>query len=82
MSNETEGQIAAWLSGQGDAMVALLEEVVNVDSGSYDKAGVDAVGTSFERFFAGEGITDTMKLAQRAGADHIGTDLHLWKRLG
>ena len=32
-------------------MVGLLEEVVNVDSGSYDKAGVDAVGEVFRRFF-------------------------------
>ena len=37
-------------------MIALLEEVVNLDSGSYDKAGVDAVGERFAQFFAEQGI--------------------------
>ncbi|MCG6122022.1 MAG: M20 family metallopeptidase [Microvirga sp.] len=37
-------------------MLALLEEVVNIDSGSYDKAGVDAVGERFARFFAEHGV--------------------------
>ena len=46
----------AWLGGQEAAMLALLEEVVNLDSGSYDKAGVDAVGACFRRFFAREGV--------------------------
>jgi glutamate carboxypeptidase len=48
--------IASWLASQQEAMLALLEEVVNVDSGSYDKAGVDAVGERFRRFFAEHGI--------------------------
>src|SRR5258708_1268918 len=34
----------AWLAGQKDAMLALLEALVNIDSGSYDKAGVDGGG--------------------------------------
>src|SRR5207237_591087 len=29
--------ITDWLATQGEAMLALLEEVVNIDSGSYDK---------------------------------------------
>ena len=33
-----------WLGRQQGAMLALLEELVNIDGGSYDKAGVDAVG--------------------------------------
>ncbi|WP_133772061.1 M20 family metallopeptidase [Enterovirga rhinocerotis] len=37
-------------------MVKLLEEVVNLDSGSYDKEGVDRVGERFERFFTEHGI--------------------------
>ena len=48
--------IIAWLAEQRGAMLGLLEEVVNVHSGSYDKAGVDAVGERFRRFFADEGI--------------------------
>ncbi|MCJ2072381.1 M20 family metallopeptidase [Methylobacterium sp. J-030] len=45
-----------WLDGQEGAMLALLEELVNIDSGSYDKPGVDAVGTRIAAFLAGEGI--------------------------
>jgi glutamate carboxypeptidase len=45
-----------WLGRQEAAMLLLLEEVVNLDSGSYDKEGVDAVGERFRRFFAEEGI--------------------------
>jgi hypothetical protein len=43
-------QICAWLSSQQDAMLALMEKVVNIDSGTYDKAGVDAVGEVFANF--------------------------------
>jgi glutamate carboxypeptidase len=46
----------AWLASQEEAMVRLLEEVVNIDSGSYDKAGVDRVGERFAAFFAEHGI--------------------------
>ncbi|SDO31060.1 glutamate carboxypeptidase [Methylobacterium phyllostachyos] len=48
-----------WLDGQEGAMLALLEELVNIDSGSYDKPGVDAVGTRIAAFLAGEGIPVT-----------------------
>ena len=53
---DTTRPILDWLASQQGAMLALLEEVVNVDSGSYDKEGVDAVGDCFRRFFAREGI--------------------------
>ncbi len=56
MSETGSRAILDWLGGQHDAMVSLLEEVVNLDSGSYDKAGVDAVGERFRRFFEEEGI--------------------------
>lgn len=52
----TNPDILAWLETQQPAMLALLEEVVNIDSGSYDKAGVDEVGRRFERFFSEQGI--------------------------
>ena len=38
-ANGSEQQILDWLAGQRDAMLALLETLVNTDSGSYDKAG-------------------------------------------
>ncbi|MBV9077756.1 MAG: M20 family metallopeptidase, partial [Methylobacteriaceae bacterium] len=49
-------EAVAWLGSQEGAMLRLLEDVVNVDSGSYDKAGVDAVGERFRAFFAEQGI--------------------------
>ncbi len=57
---DTPRQILDWLAAQEGAMLGLLEEVVNVDSGSYDKGGVDAVGECFRRFFAREGIRTTV----------------------
>lgn len=40
-----------WLGSQREAMLSLLEEIVNIDSGSYDQPGVDAVGVRLEQFF-------------------------------
>jgi glutamate carboxypeptidase len=49
-------QIRSWLSSQREAMLGLMERVVNIDSGSYDKAGVDAVGEAFAEFFTSHDI--------------------------
>ena len=57
MSASTETRITEWLAAHKDAMVDLLREVVDIDSGSYDKSGVDAVGARFERFFAEHDIS-------------------------
>jgi glutamate carboxypeptidase len=54
--NKTDQAILDWLSGQRAAMLALLEILVNTDSGSYDKAGVDAVGDHIRRFLGDNGI--------------------------
>lgn len=51
-----EDQITAWLSTQQDAMVAMLREMVDTDSGSYNKPGIDAVGRIVRRFFAAQSI--------------------------
>lgn len=52
-----ESEICRWLAEQQPAMLALLEEVVNIDSGSYDKAGVDRVGERFKQFYESHGMT-------------------------
>jgi len=44
MSVEAKTDIAEYLGRQHHAMVALLADLVNIDSGSYNKRGVDAVG--------------------------------------
>src|ERR1700712_2545924 len=56
MSATTETQITEWTASQKQSMIDLLRDVVNIDSGSYDKPGVDAVGARFERHFAACGI--------------------------
>jgi len=54
MSNETA--ITDWLGSQLPDMLAVLERMVNTDGGSYDKAGVDAVGRIVQEFMAAREI--------------------------
>lgn len=56
-----EAQIVDWLAAQKPAMLDLLQDVVNIDSGSYDKPGVDAVGARFCRFFEDHGLLATLE---------------------
>jgi glutamate carboxypeptidase len=51
-----EVAVLAWLAERHDAMIALLETLVNTDGGSYDKAGVDAVAAHIRKFLEGHGI--------------------------
>lgn len=51
-----EVQITSWLAEQEGPMIDLLEQLVNTDSGSYDKPGVDAVGDLIKGFLEGQGI--------------------------
>jgi glutamate carboxypeptidase len=53
----SETEIIAWLAGQQDAMIALLREMVDIDSGSYNKPGIDAVGAVVRRFLESHGLT-------------------------
>ncbi len=52
----SETEITTWLAGQQDAMVAMLREMVDIDSGSYNKAGIDAVGTVIRGFLESHGL--------------------------
>ncbi len=67
-----EKAITDWLAAQKEAMLALLAEVVSIDSGSYDKAGVDAVGARFVRFFEEHGM-----LASREPNERFGDAIHI-----
>lgn len=55
-SNGAERAVVEWLAGQEQAMLKLLETLVNTDSGSHDKAGVDAVGAHIRGFLDSHGI--------------------------
>ncbi len=63
----TETQIAAWLATQQDAMIALLREMVDIDSGSYNTPGIDAVGAVVQRFMAAQGIPIEVTQQQNHG---------------
>ena len=43
--------IVEWLNQQQDNMVELLRDLVDIDSNSFDKAGVDLVGARLTAFF-------------------------------
>ena len=55
-----ERQILDWLGSQHGAMLALLETLVNTDSGSYNKPGVDAVGGHIRQFLSGHNIDSSV----------------------
>lgn len=51
-----DSEITSWLADQEDEMISLLEKLVNTDSGSYDKDGVDEVGEVIKGFLEAQGI--------------------------
>jgi len=54
--NQAQLNATQWLSGQFDAMEALLQQLVDTDSNSYDKTGVDAVGDLLAAQLQADGI--------------------------
>ncbi|NND49297.1 MAG: M20 family metallopeptidase [Rhizobiales bacterium] len=54
--SDFETRLAAEIAGSGEEMLGLLEKLVNTDSPSRDKNGVDAVGDIVRGFLEGEGI--------------------------
>src|ERR1700746_2301570 len=63
----TQEQITAWLATQQDAMVALLRDMVDIDSGSYNKPGIDAVGAVVQRFMRAHAIPVEVPRQQNHG---------------
>lgn len=63
----SEARITEWLATQQGAMLAELEAMVNIDGGSYDKAGVDAVGERVKAFCAKHGIAVEVVPGQKHG---------------
>lgn len=56
MSSESATAILEHLGRQHAAMIALLADLVNIDSGSYNKRGVDAVGARLRDFLEPQGL--------------------------
>ena len=63
----TEMAVLDWLAAHKDAMLDLIRDLVDIDSGSYDKAGVDAVGTRIKAFLAEHGVPFTEVSNDRFG---------------
>jgi glutamate carboxypeptidase len=54
-------KVLDWIAGERAAILGLIEALVNTDSGSHDKAGVDAVGARIRSFLQARGIaSDTI----------------------
>ena len=64
---ETETLVLDWLAAQKDAMLDLVRALVDIDSGSYDKAGVDAVGVRLRAFLAEHGVAFSVVPNDRFG---------------
>jgi glutamate carboxypeptidase len=62
-----EQKILEWLNLQRDAMLALLQMLVNTDSGSYDKPGVDAAGRHIREFLNTHGIASDVTPDEKFG---------------
>ena len=70
-----ETKVLEWLASQKQAMLELLREIVNIDSGSYHKAGVEAVGQRLINFFEQQGLLTEVEAHERfAPAIHVRTD--------
>ncbi|WP_207537218.1 M20 family metallopeptidase [Sabulicella rubraurantiaca] len=66
-TESAEAKITAWLATQQDAMLRVLEAMVNTDGGSYDKAGVDAVGAQIRAFCEEHGLKVETVRGERYG---------------
>ena len=58
-----------WLNAQQENMLSLMADLVNIDSNSFDKAGVDKVAARLRVFFDNHGIPyDTIPLTEHGDA--------------
>jgi glutamate carboxypeptidase len=53
---DPERKVLDWIAGERATTLGLIEALVNTDSGSFDKAGVDAVGARIRTFVQDRGI--------------------------
>ncbi len=65
-----EAKVLAWLEANEANMIDLLRRIVDLDSGSYDKAGVDAVGEVLKAHLAEAGV-DVEAVPGRAMGDSL-----------
>ncbi len=63
-------EVLDWFTGQTPHMLELLERLVTVESGSRDKAAVDAMGATYRELFEDMGFT-TEVISQADCGDHL-----------
>lgn len=66
-TDSIERKIVGWLGSQQDAMVELLARIVNIDSGTYNKPGADAVGEVIGEFLTEHGLAIEVLPQERFG---------------
>jgi len=64
---EAERKVVDWIAAERAATLGLIEALVNTDSGSFDKAGVDAAGERIRGFLAARGIACDVVPHERYG---------------
>ncbi len=62
-----ERALVDWIAGERATVLGLIETLVNTDSGSFDKAGVDAVGAHIRAFLEQRGIASEVVANARYG---------------
>jgi hypothetical protein len=60
-------RVQAWLAAREGEMTALLADLVNADSGTYNKAGVDAAGEVLQAFWRAHGLAVSVIPRERFG---------------
>jgi len=65
--NAREQEVLEALDRVHDDMVELLRKLVNIDSGSYNKAGVDAVVSALQEHLEARGVACAVRSNDRAG---------------
>jgi glutamate carboxypeptidase len=63
----TETLVLDWLASQKEAMLDLVRALVDIDSGSYDKAGVDTVGKRLRAFLTAQDVAFSVIANDRFG---------------
>jgi glutamate carboxypeptidase len=62
-----ERKVVDWIAGERATVLGLIEMLVNTDSGSLDKAGVDAAGEHIRAFLRQRGIASDVVPNERYG---------------
>ena len=67
MKQEARKIIADYVDSHRDEMLSLWEEIVNMESGSQNKAGIDAVAARLQQVLAAEGAATKIVGMEKAG---------------